>query len=259
MTTHLTAIGSGKGGTGKTLIAVSLAHALAHQGERVLLCDADLGLSNAGVHLGVGETGDLAGLLAGHKTLKEAVARISCGPRAGFDILAAPPGSGTLANAKDGAIDTLLMALECAPYDRVLIDLGAGIDNTVMRIAGHADDVLLVVTPDPASLTDAYAFAKLLLRRTTSRVPQLLVNMALNATEGRRIAEALITSARTFLHAAPEYLGHVPCDTRVPDAVRRQTPLLAAFPQAPAATAIEAIALKLHGAHAAPLAVAGLR
>ncbi len=90
MTTRLTAIGSGKGGTGKTLIAVSLAHALAHRGERVLLCDADLGLSNAGVHLGLSETGDLAGLLAGRKTLKDAVAHVASGPRVSFDILAAP-------------------------------------------------------------------------------------------------------------------------------------------------------------------------
>ena len=259
MTTHLTAIGSGKGGTGKTLIAVSLAHALAHQGERVLLCDADLGLSNAGVHLGVSETGDLGGLLAGRKTLKEAVARVACGPRDNFDILAAPSGSGALADASEDTIETLLAALEQAPYDRVLIDLGAGIDSTIMQIAARADDIVLVVTPDPASLTDAYAFAKLLLRRTTTRVPQLLVNMALNATEGRRIADALTASARAFLRAEPDYLGFIPYDTRVPEAVRRQNPLLAAFPQTPAATAIDGIALKLHGAHAAPLAVAGLR
>jgi flagellar biosynthesis protein FlhG len=164
-----------------------------------------------------------------------------------------------LANAADDAIDTLLSALEHAPYDRVVIDLGAGVDDTVMRIAGRADDVLLVVTPDPASLTDAYAFAKLLLRRTTTRVPQILVNMALNATEGRRIADALMTSARAFLRATPDYLGYVPYDTRVPDAVRRQSPLLAAYPQTPAAVAIDAIALKLHGAHTPPLAAAGLR
>jgi flagellar biosynthesis protein FlhG len=260
MTPHLTAIGSGKGGTGKTLIAVSLAHALAHQGERILLCDADLGLSNAGVHLGLSETGDLPGLLAGKKTLKEAVARVVCGPRAGFDILAAPCGSGALANAGDDTIDTLIAHLERArSYDRILIDLGAGIDAHVMRLAARADDTLLVVTPDPASLTDAYAFAKLLLRRTTTRMPQLVVNMALNATEGRRIADALTASARAFLRCTPDYLGFVPYDTRVPDAVRRQSPLLTAFPQSPAATAIESLALRLHGAHAPPLAVAGLR
>ncbi len=260
MTTRLTAIGSGKGGTGKTLIAVSLAHALAHRGERVLLCDADLGLSNAGVHLGLSETGDLGALLAGRKTLKEAVARVACGPHNGFDILAAPSGSGTLADAGEETIEKLIEAVaQAGQYDRVLIDLGAGVDARIMTFAAHADDDLLVLTPDPSSLTDAYAFAKLLLRRTTTRVPQLLVNMALNATEGRRIAEALMSSARAFLKCTPEYLGHIPYDARVSEAIRRQSPLLALFPQTLAATAIESIALQLHGRSGAPLAAAGLR
>lgn len=257
--TRLIAIGSGKGGTGKTAIAVSLAHAFAHNGERVLLCDADLGLSNAGVHLGLSETGDLVGLMAGNKTLKESVARVESG-RAHFDLLAAPSGSGLLANASEAQIERLVRALEGAQaYDRVLIDLGAGVDNKVLDIAAHADDILLVVTPDPASLTDAYAFAKLLLRRTTARIPQLLVNMALNATEGRRIAEALMKSAHSFLRRAPEYLGFIPYDPRVSEAVRRQSPLLTLFPQTPAAVAIEGIARQLQGASPAPQAASGLR
>jgi len=260
MTTRLTAIGSGKGGTGKTLIAVSLAHALAHRGERVLLCDADLGLSNAGVHLGLSETGDLAGLLAGRKTLKDAVAHVACGPHNSFDILAAPSGSGALADAGDETIERLITAMAQAnAYDRVLIDLGAGVDSKIMQLAANADDVLLVVTPDPSSLTDAYAFAKLLLRRTTSRVPQLVVNMALNATEGRRIADALMGSARAFLKSTPEFLGFIPFDARVSEAVRRQSPLLALFPQTPAAVAIESLALRLHGNSRPTLAAAGLR
>ncbi|MEI9996573.1 MAG: P-loop NTPase [Rhizomicrobium sp.] len=258
--THLTAIGSGKGGTGKTLIAVSLAHAFAHQGERVLLCDADLGLSNAGVHLGLSETGDLAGLIAGRKMLKDAVVRVASGPHVSFDLLAAPSGSGAFANASEAAVEALVSILaRAAQYDRVLIDLGAGVDAAVMSFAAHADDVLLIVTPDPASLTDAYAFAKLLLRRTTSRVPQILVNQALNATEGRRVAEALIASANAFLKRSPDYLGFVPCDARVADAVRRQSPLLTLFPQAPAAVAIENIARRLHGEAPAPFAATGLR
>jgi len=259
MTTHITAIGSGKGGTGKTLISVSLAHALAHQGERVLLCDADLGLANAAVHLGVSESSDLPGLLAGTKSLKEAAVRVKCGPHVSFDLLAAPSGSGSLANASEAQLQKLIAALESAQgYDRVLVDLGAGVDDSVMTFAARADETLLVLTPDPASLADAYAFAKLLLRRTTARKPQALVNMALNATEGRRIADALIGSANAFLKAAPDYIGYVPFDTRVSEAVRRQGPLLSLFPQTPASTAIEGIARKLHGA-GTPVAVAGLR
>ncbi len=254
----ITAVGSGKGGTGKTLIATSLAHALTHQGERVLLCDADFGLSNAGVHLGLSETGDLGAVLAGTKTLKDAVVRVRSA-RAEFDLLAAPSGSGALANATASAVESLVATLaRASQYDRVILDLGAGVETNVMTLAAHADEVLLVVSPDPASLTDAYAFAKLLLRRTTSRVPQIVVNMAMNATEGRRIGDALMASARAFLKATPEYLGFIPVDPRVADAVRRQSPLLTLYPQTPAAVALEGIARKMHG-NTAPMAAAGLR
>jgi flagellar biosynthesis protein FlhG len=257
--TKLIAIASGKGGTGKTLLAVSLAQAFAQLGERILLCDADLGLSNAGVHLGVGECGDLVGLVAGRKPLKQAAVRVECG-RLHFDLLAAPSGSGALANAGEAEIERLLGALDGASdYDRVLIDLGAGVETKVLQLAARADAVFLVLTPDPSSITDAYAFAKLLLRRTTTRVPQLIVNMALNATEGRRVAQALTESARAFLRCTPDFLGTIPYDPRVSDAVRRQTPLLSAFPQSPAATAIEGLARRLHGDSAGSAAVSGLR
>lgn len=260
MTPQIIAIGSGKGGTGKTLIAVSLAHALAHQGERVLLCDADLGLSNASVHLGLKHGGDLAGLLVGKTSLKNATVAVRCGPRYGFDLLAAPSGASTFADIGEAAVLTLIATLEAAAhYDRVLVDLGAGVEGAVMSFAARADDTLLVLTPDPASLTDAYAFTKLMLRRTGARAPQVLVNMALNGTEGRRIADTLRASAKSFLKAVPDYLGFIPFDPRVPEAVRRQSPLLSAFPQSPAALAIEGIARKLHGAVSLPLPAMGLR
>ena len=141
MKPRITAIGSGKGGTGKTLIAVSLAHALAHQNERVLLCDADLGLSNASVHLGIKEGGDLAGLIAGRTAMKNAVVTVACGPHHSFDLLAAPPGAGTFANAGEAAAMTLIAAIEgVRNYDRVLIDLGAGVDAAVMSFAARADE-----------------------------------------------------------------------------------------------------------------------
>lgn len=259
MSPRITAIGSGKGGTGKTLIAVSLAHALTHQGERVLLCDADLGLSNTSVHLGL-NGGDLAGLLTGKTSLKDALVAVPCGGRYSFDLLAAAPGAGTFANSGEAAALPLLATLETADqYDRVLIDLAAGVDGAVMGFASRADETLLVLTPDPASLTDAYAFTKLMLRRTRTRAPQILVNMALNVTEGRRIADTLATSARSFLGSAPEYLGYIPFDARVSEAVRRQSPLLSTFPQTPASAAIEAIARKLHTAVRTPLAATGVR
>lgn len=260
MKPRITAIGSGKGGTGKTLIAVSLAHSLAHQNERVLLCDADLGLSNASVHLGIAASGDLAGLVSGTTKLEKAVVTVPCGTRNSFDLLAAPPGAATFANAGEAAALTLIAAIEAAQhYDRVLIDLGAGVDAVVMSFAARADETLLVLTPDPASLTDAYAFTKLMLRRTGARAPRVLVNMALNGTEGRRTAETLAASARAFLNAVPDYFGCIPFDARVSEAVRRQSPLLSAFPQTPAALAIDSLARKLHATIGRPLSAAGLR
>lgn len=260
MNPRITAIGSGKGGTGKTLISVSLAHALAHQNERVLLCDADLGLSNASVQLGIKEGGDLPRLLAGKTPLKNAVTNVPCGPRHSFDLLAAPAGSGTFANAGEAAAMTLIAAFEGARhYDRVLIDLSAGVEAAVMSFAARADETLLVLTPDPASLTDAYAFTKLMLRRTGARAPQVLVNMALNGTEGRRMADTLLAAVQSFLKIVPDYVGYIPYDARVADAVRRQTPLLSAYPQTPASLAIDALARKLHSAINMPQSAIGLR
>ncbi len=245
---RLTAIGSGKGGTGKTFVSIALAQAFADLGERVLLCDADLGLANTAVQLGLASGGDLPGLLAGSVALAEAVVHVRTNSHAGFDLLSAPAGSGALANADAETAEHLASLLKHAcSYDRVLIDLGAGIGAAAMTFAAYADDTLVLATPDPASLTDAYAFAKLMLKRTGGRAPAIVVNMAVGAGEAKRTADALIRSAQTFLKIVPTYLGFVPSDTRVVEAVRRQTMLCALYPQSPAAAAITALAGALGG------------
>jgi flagellar biosynthesis protein FlhG len=247
---RLTAIGSGKGGTGKTFVTVTLAHALAHLGERVLLCDADLGLSNTALHLGLDSGGDISGVLAGKTPLENAVVPVFGGvkTRGGFDLLGAPAGSGALANAGEMGARQLLTTLRfSAHYDRVLLDLGAGVDAMVMRFAAGADENILVMTPDPAALTDAYAFAKLLAHRAAGRKPSILVNMAAGEQEARRTADALIGVSQNFLKIVPEYLGSIPRDAHALTAVRRQTSLLALYPQCAAARAIDAIAHRLVG------------
>ena len=251
---RLTAIGSGKGGTGKTLVAVGLAQALAYEGERVLLCDADLGLSNAGVHLGLNANGDLPALLAGRRRLEDAVVPVlgGVGKRGGFDLIAAPSGSGTFANVGAGAAEQLIAKLRTGSYTRVLIDLGAGVDATVMRFASAVDETLLVLTPDPAALTDAYAFVKLLLRTTGTRAPLVVVNMAASDADGRRTEEAMAATCSAFLNLVPEFLGTVPRDTHALDAVRRQIPLLTHCPQGAAARALTQIARALHARLAPP-------
>ena len=257
---RLTAIGSGKGGTGKTFVAVALAQAFADLGERVLLCDADLGLSNTSVQLGIAQCGDLPALLVGTIVLKEAVARVSLAAHAPFDLLAAPPGTGLLSDADAEIAERLAVLLKRASsYDRVLIDLGAGVGSAVLTLAAHADDPVVLMTPDPSAVTDAYAFVKLLLKRTGGRAPLLAVNLAMSAGEAKRAADTLIQSARTFLKAAPAYLGFVPTDARVVEAVRRQTTLCALYPQSPAAAAIAQLAGALGGQIGRPKIANSLR
>jgi flagellar biosynthesis protein FlhG len=257
---RLTAIGSGKGGTGKTFVALALAQAFADLGERVLVCDADLGLANASVQLGLASGGDLPGLLAGRIVLADAVAHVEISSHTGFDLLSAPAGSGALADADAETAERLAALLKRASgYDRVLIDLGAGVGSAAMALAAHADDTLVLATPDPASLTDAYAFAKLLLKRTGGRAPAIAVNMAAGAGEAKRTADALIRSAQTFLKVTPAYLGFVPNDLRVVEAVRRQTMLCALYPRSPAVMAIEALAGALGGQTGSPQVATSLR
>lgn len=245
---RLTAIGSGKGGTGKTFISLTIAQCFADLGERVLVCDADLGLSNTSVHLGLSQCGDLPGFLSGRLPLKAAVTQVATPGHESFDLLAAPAGSGALANADAAAMEKLTLQLRrSTSYDRVLIDLGAGIGDPVLTLAADADDVVVVMTPDPAALTDAYAFVKLVLKRTGGRAPALVVNMAANAPEAKRTGEALINSARNFLKATPAYLGFVPTDVRVVECLRRQTSLWVAHPRCPSLTAITALATALGG------------
>ena len=250
---RLTAVGSGKGGAGKTLIAVNLAYALSHRGERVLLCDADLGLSNTSVHLGLESGGDLSGLLANECALRDATVPVlgGAGVKGGFDLLAAAAGSGSLADFDEADAARLVGILKAERgYDRVLLDLGAGVDSSLMHFAAASDESIVVLTPDPASLTDAYAFVKILLRAFTAP-PFVVVNMSANDAEARRTSDALTATCNTFLKTTLEYLGAVPRDPRVVEALRRQRLLSALHPQAPAARAIEAIAARLH-ARAAP-------
>ncbi|MDE2631204.1 MAG: cobyrinic acid a,c-diamide synthase, partial [Alphaproteobacteria bacterium] len=157
-------------------------------------------------------------------------------------------GTGALADA-DGETAERLAALlkRAAGYDRVLIDLGAGVGAAAMTLAAHADDTLVLATPDPASLTDAYAFAKLMLKRTGGRAPAIVVNMAAGASEAKRTADTFIRSAQIFLKTVPTYLGFVPTDARVVEAVRRQTMLCALYPQSSAVAAIAALAGQLGG------------
>jgi flagellar biosynthesis protein FlhG len=240
----IVAVASGKGGVGKTWLSITLAHAWARQGARVLLCDGDLGLANVDVQLGIAAHGDIGAVLSGRMALAEAAARHP----AGFDILAGSSGSGSLAALAPAAVDALLDGLHIVArqYDRVVLDLGAGLERGVRRMAVSADTLLVVVTDEPTSLTDAYAVLKLYSvdRREEGGIgaARAVVNQAASLGAGQRTYRTLAAACEKFLGAAPELAGVIRRDEQVRAAIRRQTPSLDYAPDSPAAVDVTALA-----------------
>ena len=237
-------VASGKGGVGKTWFSISLAQALARKGRRVLLADADLGLANIDVQLGIQPDRDLSAVLSGKMTPAEAATRL---PDAGFDVLAGRSGSGALASLNPAALDAFLAALGSARahWQDVVVDLGAGLDMAQRRIAAAADLLLVVATEEPTSLTDAYAVLKLHGMDNPKGVSRIVVNMADDRTSGQRTYEALRRAAGAFLKREIPLAGIVRRDLKVRDAIRHQVPLLTRHPSAAAALDIDAIAQAL--------------
>jgi len=246
---RLVAVASGKGGVGKTWLATNLAQALAHEGRRVLLVDGDLGLANVDVQLGLTPNGDLAGVLHGRKTLAEAVTPVSGGAdaRGGFDVIAGRSGSATLSALSKPELQALAegLVLIAAQYDRVVVDCGAGVDPAVMTFCDAAGTVLVVLTDEPTSLTDAYALAKLLAARGKGGALRVVVNNVADPAEGKRAYAALAKACRSFLGVEPPLIGLIRRDAKVRDAIRAQIAFLQRFPQAPAAHDVLSLARTL--------------
>ncbi len=244
---RIVAIASGKGGVGKTWLSISLAHAWAREGARVLLCDGDLGLANVDVQLGTAPRGDIGAVLCGRLSLAQAVTRHP----AGFDILAGCSGSGALSALPPSDLERLLdgLALAAGNYDRMVLDLGAGLDRGLRRMAVFADTLLVVATDEPTSLTDAYAVLKLYAadRRDgcSSGGACAVVNQATSHAAGQRTYRALAAACATFLGAAPRLAGVIRRDDQVRTAIRRQTPLLDHAPASPAALDVVTLAASL--------------
>jgi len=238
---HVIAIASGKGGVGKTWFAITLAHALARAGRRVLLFDGDLGLANIDIQLGLMPSHDIASVISGHITLSDAILR----HESGFSILAGRSGSGTLASLDDAALEGMLSALRDASllFDHVVLDLGAGIDRTTRRLARFADLLLVLATEEPTSLTDAYAVLKLHHAdggdEAAASEARIVVNQSSTALAGERTYLALARACAAFLGHTPKLAGIIRRDDRVRDAIRRQTLLLQRHPNAPAADDVQ--------------------
>ncbi len=243
---NLITIASGKGGVGKTWFASTLCHALAQRKSKSLLFDCDFGLANVDIQLGLMPPHDLGQVISNEITLSQAVYKQE-DSGLDFDIISGQSGSGALASLKmERLIDLGASICNLAEeYDYTIMDLGAGVENSVMTLARASDKVIVVITGDPTSLTDAYAFIKLHNMRNNDAKINIVVNMADSKTEGRRAYEKILKVCQNFLNISPKLLGIISRDIHVANAIRSQTPLLSKYPQSSAGENVMEIAKKL--------------
>jgi flagellar biosynthesis protein FlhG len=246
---RITAVTSGKGGVGKTFISVNLAAALARQGRRVLVLDADLGLANLDVMLDLAPKITLHDVFTGKSSLEDAILPAP----GGFSALLAGSGMVEYSRMTPEVRDQLLQVVDTvAPrYDHVILDTGAGISDVVLYAVSLADEVLVVVTPEPTSMTDAYATIKVLASTQARSLVKVVVNQTRRHGEGRAVCLQLQQVVDRFVNpglAAPvrlDLMGQVPLDIAVRDSVLRRQLLLESLPGSPAALAVAAVATQL--------------
>ena len=243
---RITAVTSGKGGVGKTFVAANLAAALARRGERVLVLDADLGLANLDVVLNLHPKITLHDVFTGKNRLDEAIVPVA----SGFSVLLAGSGMVEYSRLTPEVRDQLLETIEALTprFDRILLDTGAGISDVVLYTLSLAHDVLVVTTPEPTAMTDAYATIKVLAATQGRRELLLAVNQTLKPGEGRMIRGQLQLVIDRFVSPgmdAPvklEFVGELPVDPSVRAAVQKRQLLLELYPGSPAALAVLALA-----------------
>ena len=242
---NMIAVASGKGGVGKTWFSITLAHSLAKKGARTLLFDGDLGLANLDIQLGLMPKHDLGSVIAGRLTLNQAIVPYEEG---NYDIIAGRSGSGSLSNIAASRLQILGddLTLLAAAYDKVIIDLGAGVERTVRQLTHSVGTCLVLATDEPTSLTDAYAFIKVSHMERPNIDFRIVVNMANSTREGERTYNTLLKACEGFLKISPPLLGVVRRDSKVREAIRSQASILTRFPNSEAANDVESIAVKLH-------------
>ncbi|MBI3861714.1 MAG: MinD/ParA family protein [Planctomycetia bacterium] len=237
------AITSGKGGVGKSNIALNLAIALKKIGHNVCLLDANLGLGNIDLLCGLNGYWNLSHVVSGARTVSEILLEGPCG------IHVVPGASGLFDSADCSAIAQreILAQLEELERDHeyLIIDTGTGIHRTVRQFVSAAETVLIVTTPEPTAIADAYATLKALSSGSELLQPHILVNLADSPEQAREIIARVQQTARTFLHLTVSSAGHIPRDPAVPAAVARRKPFVADGSRCAAGMAVEQLARRI--------------
>lgn len=239
---QVVAVTGGKGGVGKTSVSVNLATALVSAGQRVLLLDGDLGLANVDVLLGLSPRYTMAHVLSGERTLEE----VMVASQQGVQIVPGASGVAELANLSAAAHLSLVQAFSTlsTPVDFMIVDTAAGLAHSVIQFSQAAQQVLLVVCDEPASMTDAYALIKVLSRQHDVTRFRVLANMIRRPCAGADLFQKLQRVAGKFLDVTLEYAGEIPEDPYLRQAIREQRPVVTAFPASPASRAFKKLALQ---------------
>ncbi len=242
---RIVAVTSGKGGVGKTNLVVNLAVALADAGMRVTILDADLGLANVDVLLGLTVRHNLHHVINGTLSLADIILP---GPR-GIEVIPGASGLRDIADMKESARNRFIESISDAVRDRdlLLIDTAAGVTRNVLDFVLAAQEVILLTVPEPTAMTDAYAMIKLISRSNPDAAVRVVVNLAPNRQEAESAVEQLNLLSRRFLSFSVDPLGYVPHDQSVMKAVRKRQPFVLAYPYSPASTAVASIAGDLTG------------
>jgi flagellar biosynthesis protein FlhG len=238
------AVTSGKGGVGKTNVVGNLALSMADMGKKVLILDADLGLANIDIIFGVHPEFNIGHVLNGEKQLPDIMVK---GP-SGIRIIPAGSGFVNLTHLTDGEKLCLLSEFEALEedFDYFLIDTGAGISTNVTYFNLAADECIVVVTPEPTSVTDAYAMIKVMNTQYGEKRFKLLMNMVKDEREAKAVFLNLIQVADQYLSGVVlEYCGYLPRDEKIPAAVRQRKPFVTLYPKAIASIMIRKIARQL--------------
>ena len=242
--TRIITVSSGKGGVGKTNLSINLAIAYSMLGKNVVVLDADLGLANVNVILGIIPEYNLFNLIKKQKKMKDILINTGYG----INIIAGASGFSKIANLEDDERNSFIEEMkELSFADIIIIDTSAGVSNNVLAFIAAADDAVIITTPEPTAITDAYGIIKIISTEfdNPDMSIKLIVNRVKSVTEGKKVAQRVVNIAGQFLNIKVDYLGYVYDDSVVQNAVIRQKPFVVTEPKSKAAICVKHIVSRL--------------